>query len=106
MKRYPKIETISPANDNAPIRVGAQNTAENTSPSNDVLHLYVQNAHQGATSDAVPGADAPIRETGRRTVIMSNLPEQLPILAEEIALVQSFMADLVSQIIANDNEPT
>jgi hypothetical protein len=38
-------------------------------------------------------------------VIVTNLPERLPILPEEVALIRGFMGDLVSRILANDNEP-
>lgn len=105
MKRYPKAQSVSPANDNAPARAVAEDMAENMAPAKGVSHLYVQNAGMGAALEVESRTTAPIRKARGPIIIMSNLPEHLPILSEELALVQGYMADLVSQIIANDNEP-
>jgi hypothetical protein len=56
----------------------------------------------------VPGAEihaTSVRKVWVPTHIVTNLPEALPILPEEIALIRGFMGDLVSRILANDNEP-
>lgn len=105
MKRHPKTQPVSPANDNVPVRAVTEDTAENMAPPKGVLHVYVQNADNGPVVGVESGSGAPIRKVRSPTTIMTNLPERLPILSEEVALVQGFLADLVSQIIANDNDP-
>jgi len=78
----------TPANDNALIRV------EITCRAEPVSHVYVPETLKAGA-----------RKARRLVRITTNLPKNLPILPEEMALVQANLADLVSSILANDNEP-
>ncbi len=57
-------------------------------------HVYVPKTRKGAA-----------RKGGQRFLITTSLPQILPILPDEIALIRGTMADLLCQILANDNEP-
>lgn len=46
----------------------------------------------------------PPQDRGPRVTIMTNLPEKLPPLPAEVALIRAFMGDLVARIAANDDE--
>jgi len=99
-----------PANDN--VELGAKGRA---------AHVYVPNAGAGTTGKQnashvhvpEPRAKAHTGQTSKNgarsawtpTLITTNLPEILPILPEEIALIGGTMADLVRRVLANDNEP-
>ena len=98
MKQRKQKTSVRPANDNHPSHAEAKNMAHGQ----DVAHLYVQEAEKHEPENM---GNARARGTWRPTRIYTNLPENLPILPEEIALIQGFMGDLVSAIIANDNEP-
>jgi len=100
MKQCEKASVRIPTNDNAPIR----GTAENMIQSESVSHLYVGNDVCLPTSEAPRGSSA--RKIGTWFTVTTNWPERLPILPEEIALIRGYMGDLVSHILANDNEPT
>jgi hypothetical protein len=84
-----------PANDN--VELGAKGRS---------AHVYVPEAHAKACSPHM--GHIPKNGAGKLwapTLITTNLPEILPILPEEIALIGGTMADLVRRILANDNEP-
>jgi len=72
-------------------------------PETAVPHVYVQ-TDQNPVPDCAP---VPTYKRAVRIppVIVTNLPEMIPILPEEIALIRRFMGELVSRILANDNEP-
>lgn len=93
-----KQTTTRSANDNQP----PHGSAETTAHGQGVSHLYVQKPEKHE-----PKATDRTRAQGTRTptVIYTNLPQNLPVLPEEIALLRGFMGDLVAGILANDNEP-
>ncbi|MDX2145042.1 MAG: hypothetical protein SFV19_16935 [Rhodospirillaceae bacterium] len=37
--------------------------------------------------------------------VMCNLPERLPILPAEIAIIEAYLGDIIRSLAANDNEP-
>lgn len=78
--------------------------AENTTPTNGTAHLCVTGAQAAPVSNVKSRIGVPVRKVQRRVVIMTDLPERLPVLPEELALVQGYMEDLVSSILANDNQ--
>jgi len=98
MKHPKRRTTAAPANDN--IRIGG--TAENIVSENHGSHVYVRD-EAGDVTSILPKSVA--RKVWTAPIIVTNLPERLPILPEEIALIRGFMSDLVSRILANDNEP-
>lgn len=101
MTQGPEPESAPPVNAKAHIRA----SAENMSPSNGTAHVYVHNAQKASVSTEASTIGAPVRKAQGRVVIMTNLPERLPVLPEEMALVQGYLDDLVSAILVNDNEP-
>lgn len=98
MKQRKQKTSIHPANDNEP----GHPVAENKAHGQGVSHLYVQEAEKHEPENT-GGARA--RGAWTPTRIYTDLPENLPILPEEIALIRGFMGDLVGGILANDNEP-
>jgi hypothetical protein len=97
MKQRKRITPRTSVNDNAPPAVAAKDIGHGQ----DVSHLYVQKPEKH-------GAEMPRRAaagTWKPTQIYTDLPANLPIMPEEIALLRGFMGDLVSRIIANDNDP-
>jgi hypothetical protein len=85
-------------------------------PQRDALSHIPQNANAGVAEDGMveqPNANACAASVRRDSKagscralrIFTNLPERLPILPQELALIQGYMGDLVSGILANDNEP-
>jgi len=98
MKQRKQKTSIRSANDNHPSHAGAENMAHGR----DVSHLYVQEAEEHEPENT---SDARARGTWKATRIYTDLPENLPIMPEEIALIRGFIGDLVSAILANDNEP-
>lgn len=98
MKQRKQKTSIRSANDNDPSHGGAENMADGQG----VSHLYVQ---EGEKHEPENTSSARARGTWKPTRIYTDLPENLPIMPEEIALIQGFMGDLVSAILANDNEP-
>ena len=89
------------ANDNTPMGSKSKNMARGQGT--PARYVYVGRE---------PAMDA---ESGARTakvarlpalVIATDLPKTIPILPDEVALIRGYMADLVSRILANDNEPT
>jgi hypothetical protein len=46
----------------------------------------------------------PPKDRGPRVTILTNLPEKLPVIAGEAALIRAFLGDLVARIAVNDNE--
>lgn len=114
MRQSRKNRRAIPANDDVELGVeyptthvyvpnaGAETTGNECAP-----HVYVPESHAKACTPHV----GHILKNGARkvlapTIITTNLPEILPILPEEIALIGGTMADLVSRILANDNEPS
>jgi len=85
-------------------------------PERDAVSPIPRNANVGAVDTGVAeqlktnagaasiGRDSKAAGCGAPR-IFTDLPERLPILPQEIALIQGYMGDLVSQIIANDNGP-
>lgn len=98
MKQRKQKTSIRSANDNQPSHAGAENMAHVQGDS----HLYVQEAEKHEPENT-SGTRA--RGTWKAPRIYTDLPENLPIMPEEIALIRGFMGDLVSAILANDNEP-
>jgi hypothetical protein len=41
---------------------------------------------------------------GPRVTILTNLPEKLPVIEGEVALIHSFLGELVARLAVNDNE--
>ena len=52
---------------------------------------------QGATKDTPPKA------RGVRVTIYTDLPDKLPVMPGEIALLHSYLGELVARLAANDN---
>lgn len=99
MRQRKQTTPARAANDNAgPARATIKNMAHGQGDS----HLYVQEPKK---HDAEHMAKTRARGTWERVTVYTDLPESLPVLPEEIALIRGFMGDLVSRIIANDNEP-
>jgi len=111
MRQNRKNRRAIPANDDVELGVEypgahvyvpkAETTGNECAP-----HVYVPESRAKACSPYVghtPKNGA--RKVWAPTLITTNLPGILPILPEEIALIGGTMADLVSRIIANDNEP-
>jgi len=48
--------------------------------------------------------DDPPQHRGPRVTIITNLPEKLPDLPGEVALIRAFLGELVARIAVNDNE--
>ena len=46
----------------------------------------------------------PPKVRGLRVTIHTNLPDKLPVLSGEVALIRAFLGDLVARIAVNDNE--
>ena len=62
----------------------------------------------GGTTPAVgasPTAAAPQVTKGGISRILTNLPEQIPVLSGEIALLQTYWGAILGLIAANDNDP-
>jgi len=93
-----KQTTIRSANDNQPPHDGVEAMTHDQG----VSHLYVQKRKK---HDPKNMGVARAQSTQAPTVIYTNLPQNLPVLPEEIALLRGFMGDLVAGILANDNEP-
>ena len=98
MRQRKKSASIRPANDNAPTPTGGENTSHGQGGS----HLYVQKPQKHEPENT---AEQRARGPWTPTCIYTDLPEALPVLPEEIALLRGFMGDLVGRILANDNEP-
>ena len=68
----------------------------------EAAHLYVQTdktcavAHK--TSADVLGKHAPL-------AVFTDLPESLPVLPQEVALIRAYLPALLARMAANDNEP-
>lgn len=110
MRQRNRTNLGRPTNDNAPLGV----TEVGPAAGNPIAHVYVKVDEQEAPYVYVPSParlaprnapDRAIRNVWAAPVIVTNLPERLPILPEEVALIRGFMGDLVSRILANDNEP-
>jgi len=41
---------------------------------------------------------------GARVTILTNLPEKLPVIAGEVALIHAYLNELVARLAMNDNE--
>lgn len=101
MRQRKQTTAREAANDNA--RIGA--AVENTAHLESAPHVYLEKPKISPTSPTFPESRTRIRATWEPTRIITNLPEKLPILPEEVALIRGFMGELVSSILANDNEP-
>lgn len=97
MKQRTQATTRS-ANDNQP----SHDYLETVADGQGVSHLYVQKPKK---HDPKNTSQARAQSTSTPTVIYTDLPQSLPVLPEEIALIRGFMGDLAAGILANDNEP-
>jgi hypothetical protein len=105
------------ANDNGVVNIDPANPAPSTShvyvpkpetPStanqNEAMftHVYVQTDKTCAvphkTSADVLGKHTPL-------TVVTDLPERLPVLPQEVALIRAYLPALLARIAANDNEP-
>ena len=98
MKQRKQKTSIRSANDNQPSHGGPENMAHGQG----VSHLYVQESEKHQPENT---SIAPARSTWKPTRIYTDLLKNLLITAAESALIRGFMGDLVSAILANDNEP-
>lgn len=114
MRQSRKNRRTIPANDDVGLgveypaaHVYVPNAEAETTGKECAPHVYVPESRAKASAPAL--GDIPKygeRKVWAPTLINTNLPEILPILPEEIALIGWTMADLVSRILANDNEPS
>ncbi len=93
-----KQTTLRSSNDNQ----RPHDSVEAMTDGQGVSHLYVRKLKKHGPKN-MGGARA--QSTQAPTVIYTNLPQNMPVLPEEIALLRGFMGDLVAGILANDNEP-
>ena len=95
------------ATDETHVYVGSDPTAAN---SNDGSHVYVQNSENMGSCflPARAGAHGSNPQDGPSSglKIFSNFPDRLPILPQEIALIETYLLDLIARVHANDNEET
>lgn len=92
----PDISAPMPANDNV-YSVASAPDYRNTPATRTASATGGQPA--GSTIERVP---APAGSFPR---IYCDLPQSLPVLSQEIDLIQTYMADLIATIAANDNKP-
>jgi hypothetical protein len=99
MSRTVKQVSARAANDNAPTGAAPEDTPRGQGA--PARYVYV-----GAGPAAAIEADAPVPRKPRPAIltIATDLPESLPILSGEVALIRGFMADLVARTLANDND--
>lgn len=67
---------------------------------NDKASRRIVPANDNGTGDPQP---TPKRTFNTVGTIKTDLPERLPVIDAEIILIETYLADLVGMIIANDN---
>ena len=91
----------------AHVYVGSETLAAN---SNEGAHVYVQSGkNMGSCFLPAPKGEAAQSTQdvpGAGLKIFSDFPHTLPILPEEIALIETYLLDLIAKVHANDNEET
>jgi len=50
-----------------------------------------------------PAIKKAAKARGARVTIYTNLPQTLPVLPKEVALIHSFLGELVARLAVNDN---
>jgi hypothetical protein len=89
-------------------------------PDRDPPHLYVPQGHLPSPANVNEPPlthidverlepDPPTKPAHRRPAhlkVLSDLPDRLPVLPQEVALIRSYLPALLALIAANDNDPS
>ncbi len=93
------------ASDPTHVYVGGGSAAAN---SNGGAHVYVQNSENMGSCFLSARKGAATQSTqddpGPRLKVFSDFPDTFPILPQEIALIETYLLDLIAKVHANDNE--
>jgi len=49
-------------------------------------------------------AEKSAKARGPRMTVLTNLPEKLPVIVGEVALIHAYLGELVARLAMNDNE--
>jgi len=99
-------KNIGPANPSlsaSHLYVGAENTPAPANRNGGTSsHLYVESEKTCAVHHKT---SEHVLSSGPGLVVVTDLPEKLPVLPQEVALIRAYLPDLLARIAANDNEP-
>lgn len=99
----PEVLAAPPKAPSTHLYVGAENMPAPANRNGEMFsHLYVEPQKTCApthkTSEHVSAA-------GPKLTVLTDLPEKLPVLPQEVALIRAYLPDLLARIADNDNEP-
>lgn len=77
---------------------------ENSANDNVALEVLGRSSVQAGPASHVYEFTAEEPRKPKKIRITTNVPGNLPIISQEIALIEGFMSELISHILANDNE--
>jgi len=60
-------------------------------------------ADESEGPDQGPPEEPSPQARGPRLTILSNLPDTLPVIGGEVALIHAYLSELVARLAANDN---
>jgi len=97
------IGPVNPSLSTSHLYVGAENTPAPANRNGGMSsHLYVES---GKTCAVPHKTSEHVLSSGPGLIVVTDLPEKLPVLPQEVALIRAYLPDLLARIAANDNEP-
>ncbi|MBL8642421.1 MAG: hypothetical protein JNK21_00700 [Rhodospirillaceae bacterium] len=97
------IGPADPAPSASHLYVGAENTPAPANRNGEMFsHLYVEPDKTCAPTHKTPEH---VSSAGPKLTVVTDLPDKLPVLPQEVALIRAYLPDLLARIAANDNEP-